>query len=116
MMLYVSMKFNENILKGFQPTERTRNDRCQFSKGITTKLYRLELRLLCSARRLMMLYISVKFRENVLKGFQVIERTRNDHCQISKGNKYKTVWTRVTILVFCTSSDYALYLYEVSRK
>ena len=39
----------------------------------------------------MMLYISMKFHENILKGFQVIEWTQNDHCQSSKGNNYKTV-------------------------
>ena len=39
----------------------------------------------------MMFYISLKFHENILNGFQVIERIRNDHCQISKGNNYKTV-------------------------
>ena len=39
----------------------------------------------------MMLYISMKFHEKILKGFQVIELTGNDHCQISKGNYYKTV-------------------------
>ena len=38
-----------------------------------------------------MLYVFVKFHENILKGFQVIEQTRNDYCQISKGNNYKTV-------------------------
>ena len=73
----------------------------KFQRGITTKLYRKKLRFLCSARRLMMLYIrlwflcsarhlmmlyiSMKFHENILNGFQVIERTRNDHCQISNG-------------------------------
>ena len=48
----------------------------KFKRGITTKLYRKELRFLYSARRLMMLYISMKFHENILNGFQVIERTR----------------------------------------
>ena len=57
----------------------------------------------------MMLYVSMKFHENIFKGFQVIEQTRNDHCQISKGHNYKTVQTRVMVLVFCTLSDDALY-------
>ena len=39
----------------------------------------------------MILYISMKFHENILKGFQGIERTRNDNCQISKGNSYQTI-------------------------
>ena len=63
----------------------------KFQRVTTTKLYRQELRFLCSARRLMMLYIAMTFHENILKDFQVIERTPNDHCRISKGNNYKTV-------------------------
>ena len=86
----------------------------KFQRGITIKLYRQELRFVCSARRPMILYTSMKFHENILKSFQVIERTRNDHCQISKGNYYKTVQTRVTVCVVCTSPDDALYFYEVS--
>ena len=58
----------------------------KFQRGISRKRYRQELWFLCSARHLMMHYISTKFHENILKGFQVIERTRNDHCQISEGN------------------------------
>ena len=55
--------------------------------------------------------------DNILNGFQVIERTRNYHSLISNGNKSKTVQTRVMVLVVCTSSDDDdLYFYEVSRK
>ena len=39
----------------------------------------------------MMFYISMKFHENILKGFQVIQQTHNDHCQILKGNNNKTI-------------------------
>ena len=85
------MKFHENILNGFQVIEWTQNDHCQISKGITTKLYRKELQYLCSACCLIMLCISMKFHENILKGFQTIQRTGNVHCQISKGNNYITV-------------------------
>ena len=35
------------------------------------KMYRQELQFLWSAHGLMMLYISVKFHENILNGFQV---------------------------------------------
>ena len=62
----------------------------------------------------MMLYISIKFHENILNRFQVMEWTLIYHCQISKGNNSKTVWTRVTVLVLCMQSDDALYFYEVS--
>ena len=85
----------------------------EFKRGIT-KMYRQKLRFLCCAHCLMMLYISMNFHENILKGFQVIERARNDQCQILKGNNYKTVQTRVMVLVLCTWSDDALYFYEVS--
>ena len=77
-------------------------------------MYRQELLFLYSASRLMMLYIFMKFHENILNGFQVIEQTQNCHCQVSKGNNSKTVWTRVTVLMFCTSPDDALYFYEFS--
>ena len=50
-----------------------------------------ELRSLCSVRRLMMLYISMKFHDNILNGFQVIERTRNYISLILKGNNFKNV-------------------------
>ena len=63
---------------------------------------------------LMMLYISMKFHDNILNGFQVIERTQNYHSLISKGNNSKNVYTSVIVLVICTSSDDALYFCEVS--
>ena len=47
----------------------------------------------------MMLYISMKFHENILNGFQVIEQTQNYHCQISKGNNSRNVQTRDMVLV-----------------
>ena len=63
----------------------------EFQKKITQKMYRQELQILCCAHRLMMFYISMKFHENIFKGFQVIEQIRNYHCQISKGKNYKTI-------------------------
>ena len=88
----------------------------KFQRGITPKMYRQVLGFLWSACCLMMLYISMKFHENILNGFQVFERTRNDHWQISKGNNSKNVFTRVMVLVVCTSSDNALYFYEIFTK
>ena len=49
-----------------------------------------------------MLCISMKFHENILNSFQVIERTQNYHCRNSKGNNSKKVLTRDMVLVFCT--------------
>ena len=62
----------------------------------------------------MMLCISMKFHENILNGFQVIEWTQNYHCPISKESNSKNVSTKVMILMFCTSSDDALHDDEVS--
>ena len=47
----------------------------KFQRGITAKLYSQELQFLCSACRLMMRYILMKFHDNILNGFQVIEQT-----------------------------------------
>ena len=65
----------------------------EFQRGITPKLYRQELRSLCFAGRLMMLYICMKFRENILNDFQVIKRTRlrdglTDRRTDIRGKKY----------------------------
>ena len=45
-------------------------------RGITLKIYIQELRFLHSARRLMLVNISMKFHEDILNGFQVTEPTR----------------------------------------
>ena len=54
-------------------------------RRITTKLYKKkELWFLCSACRLMMLNLTMKFYDNIFNSFQVIEQTRNYHSLISK--------------------------------
>ena len=67
----------------------TRNYNCRISKANNSKMYRQELLFLCCVvwRCFIFLWSFMKY----LKGFQVIERTPNDHCQISKGNNYKTI-------------------------
>ena len=67
MMLYISVKFLENILNGFH----TKLPLSSFKGRITPKLYRQELRFLCSAHCLMTLYISMKFHKNTLKDFKL---------------------------------------------
>ena len=42
----------------------------------TPKVGKPELRFMCSARYLIVLYICVKFRENISDGIRVMERTR----------------------------------------
>ena len=44
-------------------------------RAITPKVCNPEFRFLCSAQRLMVLNICMKFHENILNGFKVTERT-----------------------------------------
>ena len=46
-------------------------------RAITPKIGHPELWILCSACRLMVLYICITLHENISNSFQVIERTRN---------------------------------------
>ena len=46
-------------------------------RAITLKVGKQELRFMCSARRLIVFNICVKFRENRSSAFKVMERTRN---------------------------------------
>ena len=45
-------------------------------REITPKVENPELRFICSARRLMVFNVCVKFHENMSSGFKVMERTR----------------------------------------
>ena len=45
-------------------------------RTITPKVGKPELRIMCSARRLMEFNVRVKFHENMSSGFKVMERTR----------------------------------------
>ena len=74
-MLIICVKFHENILNGFEVTERTRA--CgkiaifQCSKAITRKECNPELWFLCSAHRLILLNICLKFHENISNGLEL---------------------------------------------
>ena len=46
-------------------------------RAITPKVGKTELWFMCSAHRLMVLYIAVKFHENSSNDIRVMERTRN---------------------------------------
>ena len=45
-------------------------------RAVTPKVGKSELRFMCSACRLMMFNVSVKFHENMSSRFKVMERTR----------------------------------------
>ena len=47
----------------------------------------------------------MKFRDDSLKGFQVIERTLFCDRQTSKRNKSKSINARVMVLALCTSPN-----------
>ena len=83
---------------------------------ITPKVGKSELQFMCSASRLIMLYICVKFRENITHCIRVMERTgvhgKNGYVHCSKGNNSVS---RQTVMdhVFCTSSHSGLHWCEV---
>ena len=108
------MKFHENILNGFQVIDGTQSYHCRISKGNNSKnvLISITVLMLCTSTDYALYFYEVSL--NVLNGFQVTERTRNYHCQISKGSNSKTVWTRASVLIFRISPNDSLYSYEVS--
>ena len=89
-------------------------------RAVTPKVGEPELWFLCFARRLMVQNICFKFRENIMNGIRVMERTRvhgsNGYVQCSKGNNSVIRQTRVMVHVFCTLSYSALHWCEVSWK
>ena len=75
MVFNVCVKFHENMSSGFKVIERTRKI-VNTKRAITQKVEEPELRFMCSARRLMVFNICMKFHENMSMGFKVMERTR----------------------------------------
>ena len=67
------MKIRQAVLKLWsRQTQKYVNTR----RAITPKVGKQELRFVCSARRLMVFIICMKFQENMSSGFKVVERTR----------------------------------------
>ena len=64
-----------------------------------------KLWFLRSVCRLILIDIYMKFRENSLNGFQVIEWTWFCDGQSSKGNNSKSIKARVMLFVLYMSSD-----------
>ena len=88
-------------------------------RAITLNVGKLELRFMRSARHLIMLYIWVKFCENISNSFELTER-KGVHvewlCSMLKGQLLQKQATRVMVHVFCMSHQNALHLCEVSWK
>ena len=71
-----------------------------------------ELWFLHSARCLMLNDIYMKFHEDSLNGYQVIDWTQ--FCDESKGSNSKSINVRVMVPALCMLSNIDWYLYEVS--
>ena len=61
-----------------------------------------------------MLYICTKCRENISKGFRVIEGLDFQYSKFSKGHNSVKNIGRSMVLALCISSNRALYMYKVS--
>ena len=125
MVIYIYIKFQE-YLKQFSSYNGqkyiTEITIFKVQKAITQKVGQPVLQFLCSAPRLMMLYICVKFHQNIWNGLQLTEQTRvhsrNGYFQYlcSKGCNSKSRLTRVTVFVLCMLYHGALHLWEASLK
>ena len=74
---YVAVKYHDYIPKGIQVIERTRN-RIWNDKGeITQKIWQRELPFLYAKYGHDLIYITIKYHQNIPNGFQVMERTQN---------------------------------------
>ena len=85
-VLYNCMKFHLNNFNGCQLTQRTRNSIANDQREITPKIPKAELWFLCMTRCLNVLYKCMKFRLNIYKGYQVIERTQFSDYLCYKGD------------------------------
>ena len=81
MVLYICVKFRENITNGIRVMERTRvhgrNVMLNVQRVMTPNVGKPVLRFIFSAHCLMMLYMAVKFRENISNGIRVMKRIWN---------------------------------------
>ena len=75
MVFNVCVKFHENMSSGFKVMERTRKI-VNTQRAITQKAEKPELWFMCSAHRLIVFNVCVKFHENMSSSFKVMERTR----------------------------------------
>ena len=118
MVLYICERFHQNIWNGFQLTEQTqvhgRNGYFQCSEGSNSKSRQTKLPFISSAHCLIVLYICVKFCENISYSFQLTEWTQvqgtNGYVQCSKGNNSKSTELQFMCSVHCLI---VLYICEV---
>ena len=75
-LLYITIKFHQNILNGFQVMHRTQNCIWNDQEEITQKVWKRELSFLYVPHRHDLFYITVKYHQNIPKGIQITERTQ----------------------------------------
>ena len=62
----------------------------------------------------MLLYICIKFQENISKGFRAIKGLLFPYSGFLKGHNSVKNAGRIMGFILCILSDHALYLYKVS--
>ena len=72
MVFNVCVKFHENMSSSFEVMEWTRKI-VDTQRAISPIVGKPELRFMCSARRLMVFNICVKFHENMSSSFKLME-------------------------------------------
>ena len=102
-MIYICTKFHENIFMGLKLQSRNDFHRKSLKVHNSAKSV-VELQLLFSAQRLMVIYICTKFRENIFDGIKIIERTGFSFQKFQRLNSAENVGG-VTTLNLCISSD-----------
>ena len=75
-VLYICIKFMKISQKVSELLRRQRFSYSNFQRGIILSKMQAELPSLFSAHCLVVLYICIKFHENISKGFRAFERTR----------------------------------------
>ena len=95
MVFYICVKFRENITNGIELWSKhdymVEMAMFNVQRVITPSVGKPELQFVCSAHHLIVIDIGVKFRENISKGFRVMERTRN-YVVLTDGGTLK-IWT-----------------------
>ena len=131
-------RLQENLWNHFQVIERAHvydlDHYWQCSRAVTPKAGNSELLFLCFANCIRVMYVCIKFQENISNSFPVTEWTqihyRNHYLQSPKGiwlswglmtrqplwHNSKSRLARVMVLVFYTLSHDVLHLCEVSSK
>ena len=76
-LFYITVKYHDNIPKSIQVMEWTQNCIWNHQGEITQKVWKQELPFLYRTHRQDLVYITVKYHDNIPKSIQVMEWTQN---------------------------------------